>query len=73
MVEAIIAMAHSQHLEVIAEGVELEEQLEGLRAAGCDQIQGFYYSKPLGADECADYLRRHARGGVPAAQAQLSS
>jgi diguanylate cyclase (GGDEF)-like protein len=60
MVKAIIAMAHSLHLEVIAEGVELEEQLEGLRAAGCDQIQGFYYSLPLSPDDCADYLRRRA-------------
>ncbi|MGO4474844.1 putative bifunctional diguanylate cyclase/phosphodiesterase [Massilia sp. 2TAF26] len=60
MVKAIIAMAHSLHLEVIAEGVELQEQLDGLRAAGCDQIQGFYYSKPLSAEDCAAYLREHA-------------
>jgi EAL domain-containing protein (putative c-di-GMP-specific phosphodiesterase class I) len=60
MVKAIIAMAHSLHLEVIAEGVELAAQLDGLRAAGCDQIQGFYYSKPLSADDCADYLRQRA-------------
>jgi EAL domain-containing protein (putative c-di-GMP-specific phosphodiesterase class I) len=59
MVKAIIAMAHGLHLEVIAEGVELQEQLEGLRAAGCDQIQGFYYSKPLSAEDCAAYLREH--------------
>jgi diguanylate cyclase (GGDEF)-like protein len=60
MVKAIIAMAHSLHLEVIAEGVELTEQLDGLRAAGCDQIQGFYYSVPLSADDCAGYLRERA-------------
>jgi diguanylate cyclase (GGDEF)-like protein len=60
MVKAIIAMAHSLHLEVIAEGVELQEQLDGLRAAGCDQIQGFYYSQPLSADDCAAYLRERA-------------
>jgi diguanylate cyclase (GGDEF)-like protein len=60
MVKAIIAMAHSLHLEVIAEGVELQEQLDGLRAAGCDQIQGFYYSQPLSGDDCAAYLREHA-------------
>jgi diguanylate cyclase (GGDEF)-like protein len=70
MVKAIIGMAHSLHLKVIAEGVELQAQLDGLRAAGCDQIQGFYYSKPLSAADCADYLLRHARGDVPAAQAQ---
>jgi diguanylate cyclase (GGDEF)-like protein len=60
MVKAIIAMAHSLRLEVIAEGVELQEQLDGLRAAGCDQIQGFYYSKPLSPGDCAAYLREHA-------------
>jgi diguanylate cyclase (GGDEF)-like protein len=63
MVKAIIAMAHSLHLEVIAEGVELAAQLDGLRAAGCDQIQGFYYSKPLSADDCATYLRERAVQG----------
>jgi diguanylate cyclase (GGDEF)-like protein len=57
MVKAIIAMAHSLHLDVIAEGVEDADQLASLRAAGCDQIQGFYFSRPLDAEACADYLR----------------
>jgi EAL domain-containing protein (putative c-di-GMP-specific phosphodiesterase class I) len=43
--------------------VELEEQLEGLRAAGCDQIQGFYYSQPLNPEDCAAYLRRQPSQG----------
>jgi diguanylate cyclase (GGDEF)-like protein len=60
MVKAIIAMAHSLHLEVIAEGVENTAQLEALRAAGCDHIQGYIFSKPLRAAECEAYLRRHA-------------
>jgi diguanylate cyclase (GGDEF)-like protein len=60
MVKAIIAMAHGLHMEVIAEGVELQAQLDGLRAAGCDQIQGFYFSKPLSPEDCAAYLREHA-------------
>jgi diguanylate cyclase len=60
MVQAIIAMAHSLHLEVIAEGVDKPEQYEALRKAGCDQIQGFYFSRPLDAQACADYLRLHA-------------
>ena len=48
---AIIAMAKELGLSVVAEGVELEEQAEFLRRQGCDQIQGFIYSKPLPADE----------------------
>jgi EAL domain-containing protein (putative c-di-GMP-specific phosphodiesterase class I) len=68
MVKAIIAMAHTLRLEVIAEGVETDEQLAALRSAGCDQIQGDYFSKPLDADACAGYLRRHgAAPHVPAA------
>jgi EAL domain-containing protein (putative c-di-GMP-specific phosphodiesterase class I) len=63
MVKAIIAMAHSLRLEVIAEGVELQEQLDALSAAGCDQIQGFYYSQPLSAGDCAAYLRRQPAQG----------
>ena len=59
MVKAIIAMAHTLHMKVIAEGVETAEQIAALREAGCDQIQGFYYSPPLTAAECADYLRAH--------------
>jgi diguanylate cyclase (GGDEF)-like protein len=60
MVKAIIAMAHTLRLAVIAEGVESDEQVAALRSAGCDQIQGDYFSKPLDADACADYLRRNA-------------
>lgn len=46
---AILAMAHELGLRVVAEGVELEEQVEFLRRHGCHEIQGFLYSKPLAA------------------------
>ena len=47
IVDAIIAMAHSLDLNVIAEGVETFEQAEYLSQKGCEQVQGFYFSKPL--------------------------
>ncbi|WP_277372258.1 EAL domain-containing protein [Pseudomonas sp. AA-38] len=47
IVHAIIAMAQALHLKVVAEGVETTEQLAFLRERGCDQVQGYLFSKPL--------------------------
>jgi diguanylate cyclase (GGDEF)-like protein/PAS domain S-box-containing protein len=54
---AIISMAKSLNLKVIAEGVEDEAQMSFLRARQCDEIQGYYFSKPLAPEEAADKLR----------------
>lgn len=59
-VEAMIAIAHHLDLEVIAEGVETEAQLEALRAMGCDSVQGYLVSRPLGAVAFRSWLAANA-------------
>lgn len=54
--KAVIGMAHSLRLKVVAEGVETEAQLNYLRRHGCDQIQGYYFSTPLPAEKFAALL-----------------
>lgn len=49
--EAIMALAKTLHMRVVAEGVETIEQLAFLRSCGCQYVQGYYYAKPLPADE----------------------
>lgn len=54
---AIVSMAKSLSLKVIAEGVETEAQMSFLRKLGCEEIQGYYFSKPLTAEEVSARLR----------------
>jgi diguanylate cyclase (GGDEF)-like protein/PAS domain S-box-containing protein len=65
IVRTVIAMAHALDLEVVAEGVETEEQLAFLREQGCDRVQGFYYSQAVPRDELVAYIEaRQARAAV---------
>jgi diguanylate cyclase (GGDEF)-like protein/PAS domain S-box-containing protein len=58
IVAAVVAMAGALGLEVTAEGVETEQQLDGLRALGCQFAQGFRFSPPLSADSFSAFVRR---------------
>lgn len=68
--DAIISMAHRLGLKVIAERAETEAQLSVLAACGCDQIQGYYFSRPVPPQECAELLRRE-RFPVPLRETEV--
>ena len=68
IVSAIIAIAHSLGLKVLAEGVETAEQLAFLRSLGCDGAQGYYFSRPVPAGE----FMRLLESWNPRAQARVS-
>jgi len=61
---AVIAMAHSMNLRVVAEGVETDAQLTFLRSRDCDEMQGYYFSRPLPAGEATCWLEEHGRWEV---------
>jgi len=57
LADAIIALGKSLSLTVVAQGVETKEQADHLRVHACDELQGFYFKRPLPADEFAQLLR----------------
>ncbi|RZS58134.1 EAL domain-containing protein [Sphaerotilus mobilis] len=56
IVKAIIGLGHTLDLRVVAEGVEGELEAQALRAAGCDELQGYHYARPMPAEALADWL-----------------
>jgi diguanylate cyclase len=63
IVEAIVAMAHKLDLQVIAEGVETTEQRDQLLRYGCDELQGYWFSRPVDAAMCGALLRKQSEFG----------
>jgi EAL domain-containing protein (putative c-di-GMP-specific phosphodiesterase class I) len=66
IVRAVINLGHSLNLEVLAEGVETAEQVAALRADGCDEVQGFFFSKAVAADEFIALAKRDADAALSA-------
>ena len=58
IVKAILALAHSLNLEVVAEGVEEQHHVDFLREYGCEQLQGYFFSKPLCVEKISALLRQ---------------
>jgi diguanylate cyclase (GGDEF)-like protein/PAS domain S-box-containing protein len=58
LVKAIVALAHSLQLCVVAEGVETERQLEALRSVGCDKVQGYLIGEPVHPEQAVQLLRK---------------
>ena len=57
IINAIIALARTLNLQTVAEGVETQTQLDALRELGCNVVQGYFFSRPLPADELTELLR----------------
>lgn len=64
LVSSILSMANALHLDVVAEGVETEAQLQYLQMNGCPYIQGYLLGRPMPGDAFGDWLRREALDGI---------
>ncbi|MDD6811027.1 MAG: C-GCAxxG-C-C family (seleno)protein [Lachnospiraceae bacterium] len=58
ILEQVVAMANKLELGLLAEGVETKEQVDLLQSIGCDHVQGYYYAKPMPADEFFELLKK---------------
>ena len=65
IVKAILSLAHSLNLRVVAEGVESVQQYRFMRSHGCDEIQGYLYSPPLAPEECTRLLKENRLLAIP--------
>lgn len=69
IVKAVIGMAAGLNMNVIAEGVESQEQLDALAAMGCGLMQGYFWNKPLPGNEFVNWLQQHSQPAKPSSKA----
>lgn len=62
ILEQVVSMAGKLNLELLAEGVETKDQIDLLQSIGCDQVQGFFYAKPMPAEEFFSLLKHQQSG-----------
>ncbi len=63
ILEQVVSMADKLELGLLAEGVETKEQTELLQSIGCDQVQGYYYAKPMPAEDFFELLLKQKNAG----------
>ncbi len=64
IVNAVISMAHGMDLQIVAEGVETQEQYDALKAMACDHLQGYFLGKPVAADNISELLKQNGCVGT---------
>lgn len=72
IVSAVTAMAHNLHIDVVAEGVETREQLNLVKQLGCDAVQGYWFSRPMTADDAQSFLGGKSAGDTVVPITRLS-
>jgi diguanylate cyclase (GGDEF)-like protein/PAS domain S-box-containing protein len=72
VVRAVCQLARALRLKVVAEGVETAEQAEAARAAGCDEFQGYHFSRPVPPADAVAWMRRAAEAAAPVEEARTT-
>jgi EAL domain-containing protein (putative c-di-GMP-specific phosphodiesterase class I) len=72
LIKAIIAMAHSLGIKVIAEGIETKEQKDILFQSGCDYEQGYYFSKALDSKDFSNFVENWDKTSVKSTKLQVT-
>lgn len=73
IVHSIIHLGRALGMEVVAEGVETETQLQALRLAGCSHLQGYYLARPMDAEDALALARRGYIGDAEPAEVELGN